>query len=84
MCKDGGNREKRSTTVLTVWTKKRDARAKLLFCQFIPIAFLPFSLPSPSSLLKLPNFWSSTPLNFPTCTGVRVALVQQCKCGRAG
>ena len=35
-------------------TKKRDARAKLLFCQSKPIAFLPFSLPSPSLLLKLP------------------------------
>ena len=35
-------------------TKKRDARAELLFCQFKPIAFLPFSLTSPSSLLKLP------------------------------
>ena len=35
--------------------KKRDARAKLLFCQSKPIAFLPFSLPSPSSLLKLPE-----------------------------
>ena len=33
-------------------TKKRDARAKL-FCQSKPIAFLPFSLPSPSS--SLPN-----------------------------
>ena len=33
-------------------TKKRDARAKFYFCS---IAFLPFSLPSPSSLLKLPN-----------------------------
>ena len=35
-------------------TKKRDARAKLLFRQSKPIAFLPFSLTSPSSLLKLP------------------------------
>ena len=35
--------------------KKRDARAKLLFCESTLIAFLPFSLPSPSSLLKLPN-----------------------------
>ena len=36
-------------------TKKRDARAKLLFCQSKPIGvFRPFSLPSPSSLLKLP------------------------------
>ena len=34
-------------------TKKRDARAELLFCLSKPIAFLPFSLPSPSSLLKL-------------------------------
>ena len=36
-------------------TKKRDARAELLFCPSQPIAFLPFSLTSPSSLLKLPN-----------------------------
>ena len=36
-------------------TKKRDARAKLLFCLFNPIAFSPFSLPSPSPLLKLPK-----------------------------
>ena len=34
------------------YTKKRDARAKLLRNK--PIAFLTFSLPSPSSLLKLP------------------------------
>ena len=32
--------------------KKRDARAKLLFCQSKPIGLLLFSLPS---LLKLPN-----------------------------
>ena len=32
-------------------TEKRDARAKLLFCQSKPIAFLPFSLRSTSSLL---------------------------------
>ena len=37
-------------------TKKRDARAKLLFCQSKPFAFLPFSLTSPSSLRKLPNY----------------------------
>ena len=29
--------------------KKRDALAKLLFCQSKPLAFLPFLLPSPSS-----------------------------------
>ena len=37
-------------------TKKRDARAKLLFCLSKPFAFLPFSLPSPSSLLKLSSY----------------------------
>ena len=30
----------------------RDVRAKLLFCRSKHIAFLPFSLPSPSPLLK--------------------------------
>ena len=35
--------------------QKRDARAKLLFCNLNLLAFLPFSLPSPSSLLKLPS-----------------------------
>ena len=36
-------------------TKKRDARVKLFFCQAETYCFfLPFSLPSPSSLLKLP------------------------------
>ena len=35
-------------------TKKRDARAKLLFCQTKSIAFLPFPLKSPSSLLEPP------------------------------
>ena len=33
-------------------TKKRDARAKLLFCQSKSIAFLPFSLPLPSTFLR--------------------------------
>ena len=36
-------------------TKKRDARAELLFCQSKPFVFLPFSLMPPSSLLKLLN-----------------------------
>ena len=35
-------------------TKKRDAGAKLLFCFLNFLLFLPFSLPSPSLLLKLP------------------------------
>ena len=35
-------------------TKKHDARAKLLFCLSKLMSFLPFSLPSSSSLLKLP------------------------------
>ena len=34
-------------------TKLSDVRSKLLFCQSKPNAFLPFSLPSPSSLLKI-------------------------------
>ena len=37
------------------FTKKRDARTKLLFCQSKPIAFLTFSLLPPSSLLRLPK-----------------------------
>ena len=44
---------KRISTTAKKCTKKRDARAKLLFCQSKLIAFLPFSLPS--LLLKLPN-----------------------------
>ena len=35
--------------------KKRDISAMLLFCQSKPYCFMPFSLMSPSSLLKLPN-----------------------------
>ena len=35
-------------------TKKRDACAKLLFCQSKHISLLPFLMPLPSSLLKLP------------------------------
>ena len=35
-------------------TKKRDARAKILVLLIKPIAFLKFSLPSPSSDLKVP------------------------------
>ena len=35
--------------------KKCDARTGLLFCKSKPISLLPLSLPSPSSLLKLPS-----------------------------
>ena len=35
-------------------TKKRDARAKLMFCYYKLIAFWPFLLPSPSPSHKLP------------------------------
>ena len=41
---------KRATTAKKC-TDKCNARAKLLFCQPKPIAFLPFLLPSPSTLL---------------------------------
>ena len=44
-CCDGKEMQKR----------KRDARAKLLFGKSKPIAFLPFLLTSPLSLLKLSN-----------------------------
>ena len=36
-------------------TKKNDARAELLFCHSKPVAYLSFSLTSPSSVLKLPD-----------------------------
>ena len=36
-------------------TKKRDARAKIVVLLINPIAFLKFSLPSPSSDLKVPT-----------------------------
>ena len=42
-------------------TKKRDARAKLLFCVINILLFLTFSLPSPSSLLKLPIYFRDGP-----------------------
>ena len=55
--------------------EKGDARAKLfssvLFCHSKPIEFLPFSLPSPSSLVKFPL---SSGLCFQT-TGVRVGSI---------
>ena len=38
--------------------KQHDARAKLLFCQSSPIAFMTFSSPSPSSDLKVP-IWNN-------------------------
>ena len=42
-------------TMAKKYTKKCAARVKLLFSVLNkPIAFLPFSLPSPQSLLKLP------------------------------
>ena len=46
-------------------SKKCDVRAELLFCQSKPIAFLPFSLPSPSWLLKLSNIPSGIGWQYP-------------------
>ena len=48
------NSSRRLATTAKKCTKKHDARAKLLLCWYKPIAFLPFSLPSTSLLLKLP------------------------------
>ena len=46
----------RAVTAKKKCTKKRDARAELLFFLIKPVVFLPFSLPSPSSLsIKLSN-----------------------------
>ena len=60
-------------------TKMCNTCAKLLFCQSKPIAFMPFLLTSPLSLLKLPTvlwFMSSTRrpttisvLSFTSCKG---------------
>ena len=51
----GISRRSRAVTAKKCTRKKRDARAELLFCRSKPIAFLPLSLTSPSSLLKLLN-----------------------------
>ena len=40
------------------YTENRNARVKLLFFLFKPLAFLPFSLPSPSSCLSSLLLWS--------------------------
>ena len=48
------SRRSRATTAKKC-TNQRDPRTKLLFCQSNPLAFLPSSLPSLSSLLKLPT-----------------------------
>ena len=74
--KFGSSRRSRATTAKKC-TKKRDAHAKLSFCQSKPIASLTFSLPSPSPLLKLPNQsydyrpnW--TPLSLVTITNTTI------------
>ena len=51
--------------------KKRDARAKLLFCLSKPIALLLFSLPSSSSLRKLPSNSGGTHTHTHTHTHTR-------------
>ena len=48
-------KEKENCCLVFPSSTKRDARAKLLFWQYKPSAFLPFSLTSWSSLLKLPK-----------------------------
>ena len=44
-----------SATTTEKCTKKCDPRAKLLFCKYKFLAFLPFSLLLPSALIKLPS-----------------------------
>ena len=43
-----------------------------------PIAFLPFSLPSPSSMLKLPNILPSPPLSSIRHAGYKKCLRELC------
>ena len=64
-------------TTATNCRKKRDTRAKLLFYQSKPIAFLPFSLPSPSSLLKLPNETAAMLVFQTSPVGVELFLMQK-------
>ena len=72
------------TVTAKKFTKKRVARAELLFCQSKSIAVLPFSLTTPSSLLKLPVVHQSsyfiTPhhsLRFNFCSLVVAALTKK-------
>ena len=58
-------------------TKKHDARAVLLFCQSKPIPVLPFSLTSPSSLLKLPNLSTLTYI-YPPITALCIVISNLC------
>ena len=44
-----------------MYKKSAEAHEKLLICQFKLTAFLPFSLPSPSSLLRLPFLVGAVP-----------------------
>ena len=68
-------------TTAKKYTKKREARAKLLFCYYKPNALLPLSLPSPSSLpklnqeseIKIAGYWLTSFLPF---YGLRRGLVQ--------
>ena len=68
------SRRSRAVTVKKC-TKKRDARAELLFCQSKPIAFLPFSLTSPSSLLKLPSGCNRSGSRLQGCYGYLPAML---------
>ena len=54
----------------TKCTKKLDVRAKLLFANLNLLVFLPFSLPSPSPLLKLPNGFLEDDLAVPSPTPI--------------
>ena len=60
-----------------MYKKGRDARAKLLFCLSKPIALLPFSLPSSSSLRKLPSNSHGTPHGTRACTKMAFFRCQQ-------
>ena len=57
LCRSSGKEKERHYLVFTSSTERetKHFHFMLLFCQSKPFAFLPFSLTSSSSLLKLPN-----------------------------
>ena len=66
-------REIRHFHVVVVQRRQRNVQKSVLFCQSKPIVvffFFAFSLPSPSSLLKLPNVYPPATLKLKPCSVV--------------
>ena len=75
-------KEKENCCLVFPSSTKRDARAKLSFWQYTPIAFLPFSLTSRPSLLKLPKDHHTG--NYVLCSPGRGTWVNFCWVCAAG